>query len=155
MGKLHHLIEDEQIPEVVRDLFGNELEEVREELVKARVMAERREGGSAKGLVGVVDDSGTDALKVELELFRENVLDERLNGNVIAVADGGRKGRGLRGALRYSLGKACSLSGSGILWDCGLDTFYGEPMRWKVAKSVSGASITPIGTRNWTGRAYQ
>lgn len=95
--------------------------------MEAWVVSEGCERRGPEGLVGFVGDCGADAVKVELELFGEDVLDEGLYRDVF-VAGGGGGGEGVGGAFGGCFRKTGSLGLGGVLGDGGLDAFDCEPV---------------------------
>ena len=63
---MHHLRQDEEMTQAVGDLLGDELHKVGDQLMKARVVSEARQGRRADLLVRLVQDPATHSLKVEL-----------------------------------------------------------------------------------------
>lgn len=53
-GELHHLCEDEEVLQAMRYLFGDELNEVRDQLVQAGIAPQTCESGHSVLVVGFV-----------------------------------------------------------------------------------------------------
>ena len=120
-GELHDLSEDEEVLEVVRDFFGDELHKVRDQLVQTWIGTEAGEGGDAVFVVRFVEECLADLLEVELEFFGENVLDLRFDADVVVAADGGEVG-----VCAGAFGDEVLISGvcgCGVLGYGGLDAF--------------------------------
>ncbi len=80
---MNHLHQDEDVAKVMSDLLGDELHKVRHQLMQARVVFEAGEGCHAHIVVVAIKDGGADPFKVELELLRHHVLDERPDRHVV------------------------------------------------------------------------
>ncbi|TKW51715.1 hypothetical protein CTA1_8874 [Colletotrichum tanaceti] len=87
--ELHGLAQGEDVVEAVGDLVGDEVDEVGDQLVQARVVADGLEGGVAEAhdlLVRVVvEDSVLDLFEVEDELLRDDVLHGGAEGDARGV----------------------------------------------------------------------
>lgn len=142
--ELHHHVEDEHVFESVGDFLGDKLNKVGQELVEARVIAERGKGGGTQGFIGFVSDGGAHAVEVELQFFGEDVFYERLDGDIVTSAgrSGGRGSEGgCRGAFGGGFGETGSFGLGGVLGDGGLDTLDGKPVSYPGVISIwfSGA----------------
>lgn len=86
--ELHHLGQDEETLEIMRDFFGYELHEIRYQLVETWVVAKTGQGCHAVLVVGLIEEGAADFFEVQLEFFGEDVLDKGLNRNGIIATNG-------------------------------------------------------------------
>src|SRR2546423_3673626 len=93
---IHHLREDEKIFEVVRNLLRDKLHKVWYQLVEAWVVFQTRQTSCAIFFLRFIDDGIAHLLKVQLQLFRQYVLDLWLRSNVVGAAHGSQGRVGIR-----------------------------------------------------------
>lgn len=109
------MLEDEQGYEVVGDLFGDELNKVRDQLVQSWVGSQARKGGSAILIVRLIEDGTANALKVELKLLGEDVLNEGLDCDIVIAGEGCEGVGTLREEVLGTLICGCRVLGNGWL----------------------------------------
>ena len=119
-------MEDEEVLEVVRDLFSDELHKVGDQLVQARITAEAGEGSNAVLVVGFVEEDFADLLEVELEFFGEDMLDLGFDSDIVVAANGREVGICARAFGDEVL--VPGVGGGGVLGNGGLDALDRQPV---------------------------
>ena len=123
---MHHLGKHEEVLKIMGDFFGDELHKVGDQLMETRVASNAGEGGDSKLIICFIEQGTANFFKVELQLFREDMFDQRLHGDVVVAADSSNVGvcTGAFGSQFLVSGVGCG----GILGYRGLYTLYSEPM---------------------------
>ena len=82
---MKRLVKSKERIAVVSDLFGGELDEVGDELVDGRVCTEGGKSRQAIFFVGRVEDGNADTVEIKVELFGDDMFDQRFDVNVIGT----------------------------------------------------------------------
>ena len=74
------------------NLLRDELDKVRDQLVKSGVCANACKGCCAVFITVLIEHSAAGIGEVKLELLRKKMFDERFDGDIIGTTDGGDMG---------------------------------------------------------------